>query len=59
MDAITRTHLVGTLESRLEQAVHRLLLLGGAAVPPAVGLIRALVDTDIDTRSYPTYGPYW
>lgn len=59
MDVTTRSHLVGTLESRLEHAVHRLLLLGGSVVPPAVGLIRAIVDTDIDTRSYPTYGPYW
>lgn len=55
----TSGYLVDTLEGHLEQAVHRLLMLGGALVPMAVGLVRAVVDSDIDTRQYPTYGPYW
>lgn len=58
MDA-TSGYLVETLESHLESAVHRLLVLGGALVPMAVGLVRAVIDDDIDTRQYPTYGPYW
>ncbi|MBK7721719.1 MAG: hypothetical protein IPI32_05670 [Austwickia sp.] len=59
MNATAQPTLVETLEGQIEQAGHRLLMAGGALVPLLVGLVRAVVDNDVDTRSYPTYGPYW
>ncbi len=59
MNATMHGPLVESIEGHVEQAVHRLLMAGGAMVPVVVGLVRAVVDTDIDTRAYPTYGPYW
>lgn len=56
--AIEPRTLAHTLEDRLEQALHGLLMFGGGLVPVTMGLARAILDREIDTRSYPTYGPY-